>query len=261
MALKYKGGKSEPPRRGARHEEEKRLPYNPFPLATLRATGLSRRAKHIFGIFGAHTGYEGFTLVGFKRLVEESGGCKEYVSKAIAELLVKGRITKKPRGRKLKKSDRTFVWCLVEELLPVGVTLEDIDTYPHVASGWTVEKLADAHAPEDESLGDEQTNASPAERTDNKNVCSIPQDVGSICRNVSSILPNVSLSGRQEPSASEPLVVEPLASSLPAENRHGSYEPEKTNSKVKSNPNTCAQEPTLIPATPPKTLSQLLAGE
>lgn len=240
---------------------EERLPYNPFPLATLRATGLSARAKHIFGILGAHSHYEAYTLVGFNRLVIESGRGREYVAKAIYELEQKGRICKKARGRKNGKTDRTNLWLLVEELLAVGVAKDNLETYPHAPEGHTP---ADLEA--DVSSAAEQTNAALAAPS-STNVSSIGQDVGSVGQAVSSISPIVSSAAEQEPSGFKPSAFKPSEKGLPLAGRFlATVKPtslrseEKGNSEENPTPvrSANATRPPIPPAPPSSAASMLV---
>jgi len=171
--------------------KEQRKPWNPYPLAALKAAGLSPCAKQVFTALAARSNYFGEVYTGIKGLMVDTSGSHGYVTNGLKELYEKGRLKKaKARYRRGGKSDLKTVVCSREEIMASGISAESLEA---IADAW---KERESKSPQNGLMEDLKVHddGSKSPREDSKS----PRD--------SSKSPQCG----HEPLVSEPCVLEPF---------------------------------------------------
>jgi hypothetical protein len=92
---------------------DRRKPWNPFPLASLSvrktAPRISPCAADILRYLATRSNYLGQTVVGHRRICDDTGRSKDYVTKGLRELEILGLLTTTRRGRKGEKADQRVI--------------------------------------------------------------------------------------------------------------------------------------------------------
>jgi hypothetical protein len=112
------------------HSQDKQ-PWNPFPLHALSARkkfGLSSRAMSVLIYLAARSNYTGWTCVGHKRICDDLGRSKDYVSFGLQELYEKQVVFNDRRNHHKSQADgRTLSPLLVpEEYRTSSSTAQDL---------------------------------------------------------------------------------------------------------------------------------------
>jgi hypothetical protein len=86
-------------------EKSGRMPWNPFPLASLSVKGLTACAKSVLIYLAARSNYTGWTCVGHERICDDLVRSKDFVTRGLKELYEKRIVAVERRGRKSKQGD------------------------------------------------------------------------------------------------------------------------------------------------------------
>lgn len=112
---------------------EKRQPWNAFPLAALSIRRLypdiSPAATNVLQYLATRSSWVGVTVLGCRRISEDIGRCKDYVTHALQELEKLNLVTTTRRGRKNQHADqRTINKCILaqeyRDLIPMSSPAE-----------------------------------------------------------------------------------------------------------------------------------------
>jgi hypothetical protein len=85
--------------------KEKKMPWNPFPLASLRVEGLTACAKSVLIYLAARSNHKGETCVGHRTIQRELVRSKDFVTSGLKELYVRDLVKASSRGRRAKEAD------------------------------------------------------------------------------------------------------------------------------------------------------------
>jgi hypothetical protein len=88
---------------------EKRQPWNAFPLASLSVRGLSACAANILQYLAIRSNWKGETIVGQRRIKDDTNRSKDYVTRGLKELEEKKLVTAIGRKRADKQADKHII--------------------------------------------------------------------------------------------------------------------------------------------------------